>query len=83
MRKRAPAKKASGRNEAVGKRVVFDRETWAAVDLLAHDQMKDLQELADEAFNDLLAKHGRTSDFRKALRMSARLQKPKPARAHH
>jgi hypothetical protein len=38
----------------VGKRVQFDDETWQALDLLARDSMKDFQELADEAFADLL-----------------------------
>ena len=37
----------------------FDEETCAALDLLARDNVADLQELADEAFRDLLAKHGR------------------------
>jgi hypothetical protein len=41
-----------------GKRVQFDDETWQALDLLSRDQMKDFQELADEAFRDLLRKHG-------------------------
>jgi hypothetical protein len=59
-------------SDQVGKRLIFDRETWRAVDLLARDQMKDLQELTEEAFRDLLKKHGRTADFREALRMSAR-----------
>lgn len=54
-----------------GKRVQFDDETWQALDLLAHDQMKDFQELADEAFRDLLRKHGRPADLQEALRRSA------------
>ena len=37
-----------------GKRVQFDDETWHALDLLARDRMQDFQELADEAFRDLL-----------------------------
>ena len=37
-----------------GKRVQFDDETWNALDLLARDRMQDFQELADEAFHDLL-----------------------------
>jgi len=37
-----------------GKRVQFDQETWNALDLLARDRMQDFQELADEAFADLL-----------------------------
>jgi hypothetical protein len=33
--------------------------------------MKDFQELADEAFRDLLKKHGRPVDLKDALRKSA------------
>jgi len=54
-----------------GKRVQFDDETWQAIDLLARDQLKDFQELADEAFRDLLRKHGRPADLKEALRRSA------------
>jgi len=54
-----------------GKRVQLDDETWRALDLLGRDQMKDFQELADEAFRDLLKKHGRPVDLREALRSSA------------
>jgi hypothetical protein len=53
-----------------GKRVQFDGETWNALDLLAKDRMQDFQELADEAFADLLAKHGRPTDLKAALRKS-------------
>src|SRR5262249_23611281 len=41
-----------------GKRIAFDEETWQAVDLLARDRMMDFQELADEAFRDILKKYG-------------------------
>jgi len=54
-----------------GKRVQFDDETWQALDLLARDRMQDFQELADEAFRDLLQKHGRPTDLKSALRQSA------------
>jgi hypothetical protein len=54
-----------------GKRVQFDDETWQALDLLARDQMKDFQELAGEAFTDLLRKHGRPASLQEALRRSA------------
>jgi hypothetical protein len=54
-----------------GKRVRLDDETWQALDLLGRDQMKDFQELADEAFRDLLKKHGRPVDLKDALRRSA------------
>ncbi len=54
-----------------GKRVQFDEETWAALDLLARDRMMNFQELADEAFRDLLRKHDRPVDLKAALRQSA------------
>ena len=41
-----------------GKRVTIDDETWTVLDLLARDRMATFQELADEAFADLLKKHG-------------------------
>jgi predicted DNA-binding ribbon-helix-helix protein len=53
-----------------GKRVQFDDETWQALALLARDRMMDFQELADEAFRDLLHKHGRPTDLKSALRQS-------------
>jgi hypothetical protein len=54
-----------------GKRVHFDDETWLALDSLAKDRMQDFQELADEAFRDILRKYNRPSDLRSALRQSA------------
>ena len=54
-----------------GKRVQIDDESWAALDLLARDRMMTFQELADEAFADVLKKHGRPVDLRSALRKSA------------
>ncbi len=54
-----------------GKRVQFDEESWAALDLLARDRMMTFQELADEAFRDLLRKHNRPIDLKEALRKSA------------
>ena len=54
-----------------GKRVQFDEATWQQIDLLGRDQMKDFSELADEAFRDLLRKHGRPMDLKEALRRSA------------
>ena len=47
-----------------GKRVQFDDETFTAVDLLGKDRMMDFQELADEAFRDLLKKHGRPTGLK-------------------
>lgn len=56
----------------IGKRVTFDSATWAALDLYARDSMKSFQELADEAFGDLLEKHDRPVDLKDALTRSAR-----------
>jgi hypothetical protein len=67
------ARGSKGANkDTIGKRVTFDRETWNTLDLLARDRMMTLQELSDEAFRDLLKKHGRPTDLRSALKQSAR-----------
>ena len=55
----------------VGKRVQFHEETWQQLQVLAADNVKSFQELADEAFNDLLKKHGRPANLKDALRRSA------------
>ncbi len=71
----------------VGKRVQFDDETWSAVDLLGRDRHRSFQDLADEAFCDLLAKHQRLVDLKERLRASAgkpatpRVKKAKPDQA--
>jgi hypothetical protein len=64
----APAARAVPRR----KLIELDPETWHALQLLGRDSMKTLQELADEAFSDLLRKHGRPVTLREALRASAR-----------
>lgn len=55
-----------------GKRVEFDIETWQSLDLLARERMMTFQELADEAFRDVLRKYDRPYDVRDALKKSAR-----------
>ena len=55
----------------IGKRVAFDAATWHALNLYARDSMKSFQELADEAFADLLKKHQRPTGLKDALRQSA------------
>jgi hypothetical protein len=54
-----------------GKRVQIDDETWAALDFLGKQRMASFQELADEAFADLLKKHGHPATLKEALRRSA------------
>ena len=56
----------------IRKRVEFDAETRHALQLFGRDSMKSLQELADEAFRDLLRKHNRPVTLKEALRQSAR-----------
>jgi hypothetical protein len=62
-----------------GKRIRFDDWTWHELDLLARDRMMDFQELADEAFSDLLKKHGPPSDLTTALRESVKKESSKGA----
>jgi predicted HTH domain antitoxin len=59
------------------KLIDFDNETLAALTLLGRNRMVTLQELADEAFADLLKKRGVPIDLKDALRRSARIQKKK------
>ena len=54
------------------KLIEFDAQTWHALNLLSRESMKTFQELADEAFRDLLHKQGRPTDFKSALRESAK-----------
>jgi hypothetical protein len=55
------------------KLIAFDPETWMALELLAQDRMASIQELADEAFADLLKKHHRPTTLKAALRESGRM----------
>jgi threonine synthase len=55
-----------------GKVIKFEPEDYVALDQLARDRMMTFQELADEAFRDLLKKHRRPTDLKEALRKSAR-----------
>jgi hypothetical protein len=55
----------------VRKLIEFDDDTFDKLKQLARDRMGTIQELADEAFADLLKKHGIPIDLRDALRKSA------------
>ena len=57
------------------KLIAFDDETLAALTQLGRDRMATLQDLADEAFADLLKKHGVPVDLKDALRKSLRAVK--------
>jgi len=52
------------------KLIAFDEATFQALDVMARDSMKSWQELSDEAFRDLLKKHGRADDLKQALKLS-------------
>lgn len=61
------------KNDAgVRKRIEFDAETWHALSQLAQDRMATVQELAKEAFRDLLKKHRRPTTLKEMLRESVR-----------
>jgi len=57
------------------KLIAFDDDTLDKLTQLARDRMATFQELADEAFADLLKKHGIPVDLKDALRKSATLSK--------
>ncbi|HEX7789058.1 MAG TPA: hypothetical protein VF467_00845 [Afipia sp.] len=57
------------------KLIAFDDDTLHKLTQLARDRMGTFQELADEAFADLLRKHGIPVDLKDALRKSARASK--------
>ena len=64
-----------------GKVIKFEPEDYIALDQLARDRMMTFQELADEAFRDLLVKHGRPTNLKEALRKSVRAAEPPDKRS--
>jgi hypothetical protein len=54
----------------VGKRVEFDDETWAVINLLRQERRRSFQQLANEAFADLLEKYHKPVDLKSQLRES-------------
>ena len=54
------------------KLIEFAPEIWLALELLAKDSGRDIQDLAEEAFADLLGKYHRPASLKEALRESAR-----------
>lgn len=55
------------------KLIAFDDDTLDKLKQMGRNRMATLQELADEAFADLLKKHGIPVDLKDALRKSASL----------
>jgi hypothetical protein len=64
-----------GGTQRVRKLIAFDDDTFDKLKQLGRDRMATIQELADEAFADLLRKHGIPVDLKDALRKSASLSK--------
>jgi non-homologous end joining protein Ku len=65
------ALRSKRRDETLRKLIEFDDDTFEKLKQLGRDRMGTLQELADEAFADLLKKHGIPIDLKDALRKSA------------
>ena len=57
------------------KLIAFDEDTFDKLKQLGRDRMATFQELAEEAFADLLKKHGIPIDLKDALRKSASASK--------
>ncbi len=55
-----------------GKRVQFDDETWEAIEATMRDSGSGFQELAEEAFADLLKKRKRPVGLMASLKESVR-----------
>jgi hypothetical protein len=74
----------AGGDGVMRKLIAFDDDMFDKLTQLGRDRMATLQELADEAFADVLKKHGIPVDLKDALRKSAGLSKvttPKSAKA--
>jgi hypothetical protein len=70
-----------------GKIIKFAPEDWVALDQLARERHLSLQQLADEAFRDVLKKHGRKVSKSPRHESAAIIQFPnrakKPRRRKH
>jgi len=62
------------------KLIGFDDDTKEKLTQLGRDRMATFQELADEAFADLLKKHGVPVDLKDALRKSVKTASPVTSR---
>jgi non-homologous end joining protein Ku len=67
--------KAPQEKKTVRKLIAFDDDTFDKLKQLGRDRMATVQELADEAFTDVLRKHGIPIDLKDALRKSVSLSK--------
>ncbi len=60
----------------MARRIELSAQTWHALDALSWETDRSLNELAEEAFADLLKKHRRPRSLREALRELARDRLP-------
>ena len=63
---------SSAERPVINKRIAFKAEVMQAIELLARERGLLLQDLADEAFADLLRKHHRPVGLQAALKASLR-----------
>jgi hypothetical protein len=78
---RLRGKTCPGEMHTMRKLIAFDDDTFDKLTQLGRGRMATLQELADEAFADLLKKHGIPIDLKDALRKSAGVAKEAAAKA--
>lgn len=71
-RRSAPPSRRAIRSRATRKLIAFEADVLRSLILLARDRMQDFQELADEAFRDLLKKHRRPVTLKEQLTQSGR-----------
>jgi hypothetical protein len=72
--KKVPSPRHANKVGAERRRLVaIDPDIYQALILLGRDRMQDFQELADEAFRDLLDKHHRPVTLKEQLKRSARI----------
>lgn len=70
--RKSPKGQAITTNRPHRKLVAIDPDILQALTMLGRDRMQDFQELADEAFRDLLKKHHRAVTLKEQLKHSTR-----------
>jgi hypothetical protein len=67
---------APAASRLTGNRVQFNSETWNAINLMRQERRRSFQQLAEEAFRDLLTKYHRPQDLKAQLRESVKASVP-------
>ena len=73
-------RREAGVDRRLRKLIAFDDDTFDKLKQLGRDRMATVQELADEAFADLLKKHGIPIDLKDALERVPRSRRPRSRR---